>query len=54
MAYYIKLPDGGPLPKIKGASDAKHAMWVSFRDIANSQEVMFEDHLDIIGHFTGI
>ena len=54
MAYYVKLPDGGPLPLVKGSSDAKTAMWVSFRDILNSQERFFEDHLDIIGYFTGM
>lgn len=53
MAYYIKLPDAGPLPKVQGESDAKRAMWMSFRDILNRQGEIFEDHLDIIEHFIG-
>jgi bifunctional NMN adenylyltransferase/nudix hydrolase len=45
--YGIKLPDG-PLPEVKGRSDAKRAIWVPLAEVR--PENMFEDHYHIIQH----
>lgn len=45
QVYLIKLADG-PLPKVKGRSDAKKAVWVPLADV--QPENMFEDHYHII------
>lgn len=45
QVFLIKLDDG-PLPKVKGRSDAKVAEWVPLSDIRS--EMMFEDHYSII------
>jgi bifunctional NMN adenylyltransferase/nudix hydrolase len=45
QVFLIKLEDG-PLPKVKGRSDAKVARWVPIADIKS--EMMFEDHFAII------
>ncbi len=50
-AYYIKLPDGGMLPRVKGGDDAKHALWMPLGDLHLHEIEFFEDHLDIIEHF---
>ncbi len=50
-AFHFELPPG-PLPKVKGSDDAKHAMWVPFNEIDSSK--IFEDHFDIITHFINI
>jgi len=47
QVYLIKLDDG-PLPKVKGRSDAKVAMWVPLTDVRPDN--MFEDHYFIIQH----
>jgi bifunctional NMN adenylyltransferase/nudix hydrolase len=46
-AYAFELPSG-PLSKVKGGDDAKHAKWYAIDDILDSEELIFEDHLDII------
>jgi bifunctional NMN adenylyltransferase/nudix hydrolase len=55
-AYYIKLPDGGILPRVKGGDDAVHgdkgALWMPLGDLHLHETEFFEDHLDIIEHFT--
>jgi len=48
QAFLIELPPG-PLPKVKGGDDARHAKWVPFNEI--SSETCFEDHYDIIQYF---
>lgn len=48
--YGIKLPDG-PLPEVKGRSDAKRAVWVPLAEVR--PENMFEDHYHIIQHLKG-
>jgi bifunctional NMN adenylyltransferase/nudix hydrolase len=45
QVFLIKLDDG-PLPKVKGRSDAKVAKWVPLADIKS--DMMFEDHFAII------
>jgi bifunctional NMN adenylyltransferase/nudix hydrolase len=45
--FLIKLEDG-PLPKVKGRSDAKVAKWVPISEIR--PENMFEDHFFVIEH----
>lgn len=49
-AYLIELP-AGPLPPVKGDSDARRAQWVPVSKIDSSN--MFEDHNDIIHYFLG-
>ena len=50
-AYYIKLPDGGELPEVKGGDDARAALWMPIGDLALHEKEFFEDHLHIITHF---
>lgn len=50
--YYIKLPDGGILPRVKGDSDAVGAFWCPLGDLRHMEKEFFEDHLDIIEYFT--
>lgn len=56
VAQYIVLqPDhGGKLPRLQAGSDAKKAMWVPLHKVKQTPEMMFDDHYDIIVHFTGI
>lgn len=53
-AFYIKLPDEGYLPEVaKGKSDdADGSFWCPIGDLRNMEKEFFEDHLDIIEHFT--
>lgn len=50
-AYYVRLPDEGELPAVKGGDDAKAALWLPIGDLALNEEQFFEDHLHIIHHF---
>ncbi len=50
--YYIKLPDGGILPEVRGADDADEAFWCPVGDLHRLEREFFEDHLDIIEYFT--
>lgn len=50
-AFYVKLPDGGNLPEVRGADDAKEALWVPLADLALYESEMFEDHMSIIHYF---
>lgn len=50
QAFLIELPPG-PLPKVKGSDDARHAMWIPFNEI--DSEKCFEDHYDIIHDMLG-
>ena len=51
-AFLIKLPDGGPLPKVKGSDDAKGAYWVPLAELPFLEEQFFSDHMQIINYFT--
>lgn len=50
-AFYITLPNGSELPKVKGGDDAEKAQWVPIADVKS--EEMFEDHFEILTFFTG-
>ena len=50
--YYIKLPDGGILPEVRGGDDADGAFWCPLGDLRHMEREFFEDHLDIIEYFT--
>lgn len=60
MAYYfeIALDPDGRLPRVKGMDDALDARWVPLSQIKQSekwtQSNLFDDHYEIISHFTGI
>lgn len=51
-AYHIDLGAKGKLPKVKGSDDAIKAQWVPMNDLNGN--FIFEDHLQIIRHMTGI
>lgn len=51
-AFHIDLGMVDQLPKVKGSDDAAKAFWIPLKDIDPRR--MFEDHMDIISHFTGI
>lgn len=53
-AFYFRLPDASVLPAVKGDSDAAGAMWVPLGDVHRREAEFFEDHLDIIEHFTTV
>ncbi|NRA68867.1 MAG: adenylyltransferase/cytidyltransferase family protein [Pseudobacteriovorax sp.] len=48
----FKLPDGGPLPEVKGGDDAKHAFWIPIIEAYERCDEFFEDHIHIINYFT--
>ena len=50
-AFYFRLPDGGPLPEVRGADDAELAVWVPLGDLGHMEEQLFEDHGSIIQFF---
>lgn len=51
--FYIVLPQNN-LPFVKGDDDATQAKWFSIADVATMENIIFEDHLDIISNFTGL
>lgn len=51
-AFLIELP-AGELPKVKGDSDARHAKWFPISEAMRMNDLMFEDHADIISYFLG-
>ncbi|WVX87374.1 cytidyltransferase [Vibrio phage EniLVp02] len=56
MAYHIEIqpnPDG-KLPKVKAGSDAVRAEWVSLAWCRENRTRFYDDHFEIISHFTGI
>ena len=50
-AFYITLPNGDELPKVKGSDDAEKAKWVPIADVKS--EECFEDHFEILEYFVG-
>jgi len=50
-AYYVRLPDTGELPEVRGGDDASHAFWMPIGDLFINESRFFEDHLSIINHF---
>lgn len=53
-AYLIRLPDGEPLPEVKGDTDAAGALWMQLGELHLHEDEFFEDHLQIIDTFLGI
>jgi bifunctional NMN adenylyltransferase/nudix hydrolase len=55
-AYHIdinvKVEEG--LPLVKGGDDAAKAYWLPLADLGINEDKFFEDHIDIIRHFTGL
>ncbi|MBQ4836248.1 bifunctional nicotinamide-nucleotide adenylyltransferase/Nudix hydroxylase [Pseudoalteromonas luteoviolacea] len=51
-AFYFDLAPNNALPKVKGADDAKHAMWVPLAELEPCK--LFEDHYFIIQELTGM
>lgn len=43
----------GPLPRIKGGSDARHAKWVSLAEFQSLESQIFEDHFHIVQDLLG-
>ncbi len=52
-AYYVKLPDSGDLPEVKGHDDAEKAFWLPLMDVSKRENEFFEDHFAIISWFIG-
>lgn len=50
-AFFVKLPDGGELPEVKGGDDAAGAFWLPLGDLSLHEHEFFEDHIHIISHF---
>lgn len=46
-AFAMELPVGS-LSKVKGSDDARYAKWFPIDDVLDMEEMLFEDHLDII------
>lgn len=53
-AFLIRLPDGEPLPDVKGDTDAAGAHWMQLSELHLHEDEFFEDHLQIIDTFLGI
>lgn len=51
--FHIVLPQM-TLPNVKGSDDADEAKWFPIADVATMENIIFEDHLDIISYFTGL
>ena len=51
-AFHFDLGNQEKLPKVRGADDAEKAFWKPLNELDSTE--MFEDHLHIIEHFTGI
>ena len=43
----------GPLPKVKGGSDARRAQWISLAELQSLEPKMFEDHYHIVQDLLG-
>lgn len=50
-AFYIRLDDSMPLPKVKGHSDAEKAQWIPISELEKSK--CYEDHWEIIQSMMG-
>lgn len=50
-AFLFKLNDTVPLPKVKGADDARNAFWLPLAEVARDE--FFEDHYHIIQTMVG-
>lgn len=50
-AFFVKLPNGGELPEVKGDDDVIGAFWMPIGDLPLHEHKFFEDHIHIISHF---
>ncbi len=50
---YLFMLRPGPLPRIKGGSDARRAHWVSLAELQSLEPRLFEDHFHIIQALLG-
>lgn len=49
--YFLLSETAGALPKVRGSDDADRAIWVPIGSLDPVE--IFEDHFDVIQHFTG-
>lgn len=54
QAYHFQLNDGLDLPHVKGADDAKKAIWVPFSELRGMRDQFFEDHYFVIKYLLRI
>lgn len=47
-AFLFRLDDTKPLPPVRGADDANHALWVPFNKVLEKPNLLFEDHHQIV------
>jgi len=46
--FKFDLDSSKPLPRVRGATDAREARWIPLNEVYSMGETVFEDHLDII------
>ena len=51
-AHYFDLGDS-PLPNVQADDDAAQVLWMPIDQIAGNEEILFEDHFQILHHFLG-
>ena len=51
-AHYFDLGDS-PLPNVRADDDAAQVLWMPLDQIAGNEEILFEDHFQILHHFLG-
>ncbi|QIL81636.1 bifunctional nicotinamide-nucleotide adenylyltransferase/Nudix hydroxylase [Diaphorobacter sp. HDW4A] len=49
-AHYFDLGDA-PLPAVQADDDAAQVLWMPISEIVKSEEMLFEDHFQILNHF---
>lgn len=49
-AHYFDLGDS-PLPSVQADDDAEQVLWMPIDQIALNEEMLFEDHFQILNHF---
>jgi len=56
MAYHIDIDTdvNGKFPRIKAADDIESVHWVPLSKVRELQHLLYDDHYQIIQHFTGI
>lgn len=53
ITHAVRIDLGpGPLPAVAGGDDASQALWVPLAEVLEHPEALFEDHGDIVRHFT--
>ncbi|CAM0053924.1 cytidyltransferase [Vibrio phage F86] len=56
MAYHIDiaLDNNNKLPRVTPADDLESVAWVPMSEVREHQHLMYDDHYQIVQHFTGI